>query len=151
MPFSSISTWPISTSSTRWGSAASVEWSWYGARRPGCDKKNVCLFCLGNGMRGLRSWPTVLTFMFSPLCPLPTGAAQKRGEQNICHEDPEEAAHCGHKAAGAHPLREAHHAGGALWLHRTVRSLLHSVVPNQMKMVFFPPLISARKFWKQRF
>lgn len=118
MPFSSISTWLISTSSTRSGSAASVEWSWYGAP----ELFGYCVW--GNGLCRLRSWPAVLTFMFSLLCPLPTGAAQKRGEQNICHEDPEEATHRGHEAAGAHPLREAHHAGGALGLHRTVRSVL---------------------------
>lgn len=114
MPFSPISTWLISTSSTRWGSAASVEWSWYGMSRPDYAEKLFGYFVWGKGLCRLRSWPAVLTFMFSFLCPLPTGAAQKRGEQNICHEDPEEAAHRGHEAAGAHPLREAHHAGGAL-------------------------------------
>lgn len=111
MPFSSISTWLTLTSSTLWGSEASVEWSWYGAPHLSGGKKFLWLFRLGNR---LRSCLVVLPFMFSLLWCLPTGAAQKRGEQNICHEDPEEAAHRGHQAAGAHPLREAHHAGGAL-------------------------------------
>lgn len=44
MPFSSISTWVISTSSTRWGSVASVEWSWYGVPRLDDDKKLVVFF-----------------------------------------------------------------------------------------------------------
>lgn len=138
MPFSPISTWLISTSSTRWGSAASVEWSWYGAPRPDYDKKLFGYFVWETGCPG---WGHGRLFLHlcSLLCPLPTGAAQKRGEQNICHEDPEEATHRGHEAAGAHPLREAHHAGGALWLHRTVRSVFHSVVVNQMKIFFFLP------------
>lgn len=52
MPFSPISTWLISTSSTRWGSAASVEWSWYGAPRPDYDKKLFGYFVWETGCPG---------------------------------------------------------------------------------------------------
>lgn len=44
MPFSLISTWLISTSLTRWGSAASVEWSWYEATSLYNDKKLLGYF-----------------------------------------------------------------------------------------------------------
>lgn len=89
----------------------------------------------------------ILPFIFSLVWRLPTGAAEKRGEQNVCHEDPEEAAHCGHQAAGAHPLREAHHAGGALWLHRTVRS----TAMLSTRWTFFPFLLPVWQFPKQVF
>lgn len=50
-------------------------------------------------------------------CFIPAGSAQERWKQNLCHEDPEKAAHSGHETAGAHSFGETHHAGGPLWLH----------------------------------
>lgn len=61
---------------------------------------------------------------------LTTGAAQEWGEQNFCHEDPEEAAHSGHETAGAHSFWETHHAGGTLGLYCEVRSQ-HSFTETQ--------------------
>lgn len=47
-----------------------------------------------------------------------SGAAEEGGGKDVCHEDPEEAPHCGHQTTGTHPLREADHERGALRLHR---------------------------------
>lgn len=72
--------------------------------------------------RGHRS-VTVILFDFLPHIftyssfLLTAGSAQEWREQNLCHEDPEKAAHSGHKTAGAHSFWETHHAGGPLWLH----------------------------------
>lgn len=52
-----------------------------------------------------------VTFLYSWTT---AGSAQERRKQNLCHEDPEKAAHSGHETAGAHSFGETHHAGGPL-------------------------------------
>jgi len=51
------------------------------------------------------------------------GPVEKRRIKNVCHENIEETSYRGHKAAGAHPLREADHAECTLRLHCEVSSL----------------------------
>lgn len=51
-----------------------------------------------------------------------SGPVEKWRIQNLCYEDSQETPHRGHKTAGAHPLREADHAGGAFRLHSEVKA-----------------------------
>lgn len=138
MPFSPISTWLISTSSTRWGSAASVEWSWYGAPRPDYDEKLFGYFVWETGCPG---WGHGRLFLHSCfLSFVPCQQVQLKSEENktfamkilkkrhIVDTRQQE-----HIRSEKLIMQEAH----SDFIVRCVQCF--SVVVNQMKIFFFLP------------
>lgn len=151
MPFSPISTWLISTSSTRWGSAASVEWSWYGVSRPDCAEKLFGYFVWGKRAVQVEVMAGCsYIYVFFPLSPANRCSSKARRTKHLPWRSWRSGTSWTRGSRSTSALRSSS------CRRRTLTSSYGAFSAWQCccepdEDFFSSSLISARRFWKQIF